>query len=270
MVEAACGTGAAPLGVVGQPFELRLAAHCRRQVTELSAQLQPALTHVAGGEGRVVVRRDIPVIGQGEIEAGLVRLPHRRRQEARLALSHQRKLDPWQVEDRHVLEDHRSTAGHTDFAIVVELELTGADVPVGIGRRACRPGRAFETELVLAFEIELVRRPAARHRARRIDAFRAATALAGDAVGRRVELADLFLHLELHAGPAHDVAALAQFHIALGHRLVGQFAIRDAVGLELDPTASQAGVALGAQLHARAALDAGSLHLGRGVRRTNG
>ena len=242
---AGCPVGLAGHTVAAQPFERGFAAHGVGQIAILSAQLQTTTTDITRHQRGVVVGRDVPIVGHGQFHAALVGGAKSRRQKARLALRHQREFHPRHIEDRGVLEHHRAVTCHADFAVVVQIQLAGLDVPVGILRLTGTPGRVFEAVLIFALEADHAGLTAAGHRT--LD-----TALARDTVDfvrRRLQLARLLIHAHLHFWAGQSILTATQLDIALGLNLVKRFAVFDLVSLQYRTVSTQHGMTLGSELH---------------------
>ena len=234
-IEPARGVG---LAVVGQDLGVGLALDRLRrveQVAELTADLQAALGHDPRRDRRVVVRREVEVVGQRDVEAARARLPDDRYQEARLALAGQRELDPGRVEDRHAHEVESRIVGDADLLPGVDLDRLAAQEPVLARRDARRHAGLQDVVAVGADEGEAIGIAAHTDLAHR--------------EARVLEIAGLGVALVPHLRAGDPVVALPQRHVALAVDLLRGEVVGEPVG--------EHGLAPRSQLDAAARLDAG-------------
>ena len=143
---------AADLLVVGEHFRPCFTFAARIQVTELAAQLQPALGHVARVQRGIHLRRDVPVKRHRELETGGVRCAVARGQESRFALLVQRKRQIGRVKNGHIEKYDARVAGDADVATAVDVELVCAHIPRVVTRLAGGVAGRLDTVLARAFE----------------------------------------------------------------------------------------------------------------------
>ena len=210
----------AGLAVVGQDLHVGLAAVlpglAAEQVAELGAELQPALAHHARRHRQVVVRREVEVVGQRELEPARARRARGRHEEAALALVVEREVDPRRVEDRRAEEAHGRVARGADLPVGVEIELAGLEVPVLARRDAGRVAPVGDVVAVGTGEHDL-RRVAAR-------------AGVADLELRLDEDAGLRRAVEHDLGADDPVVALAQHDVAGRADLVAHEVVEDLLG----------------------------------------
>ena len=143
---------AVQLLVPRQVFDARIAAEVRLEIAELGAELQSAPGHRARIKSRVVIGRDVPVVGHGDLGAARVRRAVVRRQETGFTLLVQRKRQVGRVEERVIQEHDARAARDADVAAFVDVELAGADEPVVVARTAGRVVRLLGAILLRALK----------------------------------------------------------------------------------------------------------------------
>ena len=134
--------------IVGQDFRDDLAHGRLEQVAALAAEHQAALGHHPRRECRVVIRREVEVVGRGELEAADLRRAGDRRQESGLAFVGQRKLQPRRREHRRVQKEDPGAMRGADRAQAVDLDFVTDEIPIVIRRDACRVGCGAGLEIV--------------------------------------------------------------------------------------------------------------------------
>ena len=133
MVERQCPTMVARLAIFRHVLGPRLAAEILLQITQLAADLQPACGHQARRDGGVVVRRDVPVIGDEDLRAGAVREPEHRRQETGLADTLERELVARQVEHRVLAtSQYGCVSSNSLVGVLVDLDVVGLKQPIRV------------------------------------------------------------------------------------------------------------------------------------------
>jgi hypothetical protein len=147
------------LPVVGKHLRIDFAAVlpplAAEQVAELTAELQAALGHDPRRDRRVVVRREVEVVGQRELDAARARRSCRRHEEATLALVGERELEPRRVEDRCAEEAHGRVMRGADHPVRVEVELVRLQVPILARRDAARVPAIRDVIFAGPFEADL-------------------------------------------------------------------------------------------------------------------
>ena len=259
--------GRAGDAVVRQDLGARLALRILEEVASLHAHLHAALGHETRRDRRVVVGREIEVIGLRVFEAANAGQARRRREEPGLALVRQRKLEPRRIEDRRVEEEHRRVAAGAHLARLVDFELAHADVPVLAGRDARRVAGVGGLVAIGP------REPDFRCAAARV--------VLADEEARRREEARFRAAPEFDLRPGDPVEAVADQHVALAPDLLGQEVVAQPIrkhGLapgtqldlprRLDRCVGRAFDAVGA--HEYRALVAGTRHRRRGSSRFRG
>ncbi len=129
-------------------------------VAHFGAQLQAALAHVARIERRVVIRSDVPVIRNRQIQTAARRGCQERMQEPRLPLVIQGESGHRRIKDRNILEPHRRILRCADLAVVIEVHFGRAHVPVPVSRLAGRERAIEESYLVFALKLRPLGRSA--------------------------------------------------------------------------------------------------------------
>jgi hypothetical protein len=150
----------AGLAVVVQVLAVHGAAAARRQVAELAVEAQPARGEVARRERGVVVRRDVPVPGHGDLRAGLAAAADGREEQPGLALVPDREGDPGRVEDGHAEEVEAHVASGADAALLVDRDPAGAQRPVVVAGRARGVAHDLEVEDAAVAQLHAARGPA--------------------------------------------------------------------------------------------------------------
>ncbi len=194
--------------VVRQVLEGERTVARGQQVAKVIAQLQPALAHVARVERQVIVRREVQVVRDRNVETRAIALADRRCQEAAFAFVVQREGEVRGVQDRHALERELHAVRRADAAVDVEVDVARMQLPRRVLRGACREQHLYQRHLAAAGNQDFVRR-ASR------GAFRDVEARALDANGLclGVDLGVFAVHGEVRSVEAHaaehlDVAVL--------------------------------------------------------------
>ncbi len=214
---------------VGQYRGVGLADDVGKKIAELAVDLQAAARHQARRQRRVVVRRQIEVVRQRHLDTAAAGRAEYRRQESRLALVGQRKIDERRVQDRHVLEQHRRIARRADQARAVDVDAGRGQVPVVVAGDAGRVADVLELVLVLAEKGQLPRV--------------AARCILAEVKLRRGEEARLVAALEFRLRTGDPVDAAAHDDIAPGPELVGGNVVAQPVGEHGLPARAQFRVA---------------------------
>src|SRR5690606_9187229 len=118
------------LVVVRQIFDIVLPGVGFAQIAEFPLILYAALAQETRAESGIHVRRNVPVVRYAEFKTALRGGPPGRRQQAGFALVDIGKVDPWCIKDGYALEFNAGISGGTGFGEVIQLELTGLDIPV--------------------------------------------------------------------------------------------------------------------------------------------
>jgi hypothetical protein len=139
-----------------------LAAAAPGQVAELGVDPCAAPREKERLQRHVVVRREVEVVGQADLEAALVRVAERREQEAGLARVADREGDDRRVQDRHALERHAHVAAAALLRTLVDVHGRGAQEPVAVAGRAGREADCLEREVAARRHHELARGAARR------------------------------------------------------------------------------------------------------------
>ena len=117
--------------VIGQQVGVQAAAVVAFEVAELATHLDAAAQHDGRREGGVAVGRDVPVIRHRQVEPALVVEPDGGRQPAGLAPLAERKAHGRHRQDGHALELQHRAFGPALVVLAVQLQLVGAQDPVG-------------------------------------------------------------------------------------------------------------------------------------------
>ncbi len=207
--------------VVGQELGVGLAGERRPQVAVLAAHLQPALGVDLGRDGRVLVLGDVPVPGQGELEAALAGRTQRGREEARLAGVVDREGKPGGVEDRHAEEIHGGIPRRAHLPLAVDLQLAHLEHPVLARHGAGRVLGAHQAALLVGLEDRELGRAA-----------RGVAAGLGlrDREDGLLHLAGSLVDAVEEAGAGDGVARPLQAHVAGGQRRVVHDVVVQPVG----------------------------------------
>ena len=124
------------------------------EISGLDTELKTPLAHVARLQRQVVVRRNIPVIGEREVDAVQRRDRKMGMQQPRATLAVKREGGDRRIEERHTAKPQRSMLGRTFIVVVIEMGFRRLQIPVFLIRLACRKCIREKGVLVLAFEID--------------------------------------------------------------------------------------------------------------------
>ncbi len=205
------------------------------QVTELGRAAQAAPRRQRGGEREIVVGCQTPVIGHGQAPtAAVVKGVDGGWQPARARRAGRREADHRRRQDGHAQKAQHGTRGHAVVVLKVQIELPGAQHPVGflavVGAATGIAG-AHCDQAVIAREIDATRT--------------AARARAGNKVLRHQHLALACVELNLHLGTVEAVAVLLEMHIATRRHQLAAMLDFQCVGREQQPRLTQLNKPLG-------------------------
>ena len=131
------GRSTLAIAVIGtEPAEVDFAALGRAEIAELAAEHGAAVADEPRRDRGVVVRREIQVIRQDQVVAGVVRIAERRHQQAAGPAVVDREARIRQVHHRHVAQPQGDLAGAADAGFLVQVDAAGAQLPVRIVRIA--------------------------------------------------------------------------------------------------------------------------------------
>ena len=99
--------------IARQVFEFDMSREARLQIAVLTAEHGAAVGHDPRRNGRILIRSNVPVVGDPRVETRLVRRTIRGRQESGLAFVANGKGDVRKIENRYVLNSKHSIAGGT-------------------------------------------------------------------------------------------------------------------------------------------------------------
>ena len=152
-------TARAELGgatVLGQHLGVDLHLLKAIEITQLRAQHQAACAHDARGDGRVDVRRDIPIVGDADVGAGRVGRTEARDQKSAATPIVDRKEDVGCVEDRNLADADSGMMGVAHPAFLIELEIARLDRPIRVAGRAGGVGDVAIAALLLGEDLGLL------------------------------------------------------------------------------------------------------------------
>ena len=240
MLEVNHAARAARHAVVRQPEQIERAPVTRVQVAVLQVQPQtPARGHQRR-DGGVLIRCDVPVVGQRQLETALAVEVEARWQEPGLAGVAQREAQIGGGQDGHPLEPDHRVAGGALVGLHVHVDAAGLERPVGfsrlafggVGRCAAAVGGAGGAQTLFAQEL---------------DQFGTATRLgAGEPEARTHEFAFQTVQLQRQFGADENVALTHHAHLAHGSGGVVTLGVGQFVGLQGQVPLSQAHLAGGA------------------------
>ena len=121
--------------VVGHPFALNAAGISGLQIAELGAQLHAAAGDDAGGDGGIVIGRQVQIIRRFHFHAVGADF-QRGHEQAAFAVAVERKIGPRGVEHGHAAKHQRGILSHADAGVLVGLDAFGFDIPARIARLA--------------------------------------------------------------------------------------------------------------------------------------
>ena len=127
-----------------------------RQVAKLGLELQAAAGQQARRNGRIVIRRDIPVDRQSNLVAAAAHAANLRRQESRLARIADRKRDIGQVQYGNALETQAHVLCRAGSLARVEHDRPALQQPVFRTGWAGRVLDPAEHQLAVAVDLEFL------------------------------------------------------------------------------------------------------------------
>ncbi|MNV35932.1 hypothetical protein D3C71_1273930 [compost metagenome] len=139
--------------VVGQVGGVQLTPAAAIEIAELIVQHQPALAHVARGEGVVVIRCQVEIDRLRVVEAVAAGHAQLRVQQTGLAPVVDRELEPRRVEHRHLADAQHRVAGGAEAGLVVHFDLRRDQLPHrlrgiagGVGGMVHLPNRTLQVD----------------------------------------------------------------------------------------------------------------------------
>ena len=187
--------------VVRQIFIAQLAGVRPAEVAKVVLQLEATARHPDRRKGRIALGRDVPVIGQAELQAARRGLRVIRREESAATLALERKCRVRKSEQRMVEEAQPRVIGFALIGVVVEIDLARLQHPVVLPGLAGRVARVDEPIAVFAQEFHAVRGTARRR-------------LAVEQEARALEYAGVVERVVLDARPEEAIDAALQPHAA--------------------------------------------------------
>ena len=230
------------LAVVGQVLEPELAGERTLQVAELVLQLVAALRHEHRGERGVVLRRDVPVVGNAELEAARAGLRVVGREQAAAAPVAERERGPGRSEDRGVEEAQPRVARRALLLLEIELDLARLDPPVLLPRPAGGVVRVGQAVALAAEELDALG-----------GAARGAVAL--EQIARALERAGVVEDVVLQVRAEEAVGAALQAHAAVALGAPGLAVVAQGLAEDRHVVAPDLGVAARAHLEVAHAVD---------------
>ena len=180
--------------VVGQEIRAQRALSRFGKQPVFGAEVDATAAEIGRGFGQILVRRDVPVPGNGKGRTAPRGAADGRVEETGLARIAQREGDPRQVQDRHALEHHFGLMADATHALGIERDAARVQLPVGGS-----PGAGRVADVAEFHDVGLAHRHRVRHAAAgvlqhfklRMGEQRAIVAvipgIAGDAHGRVLE-----------------------------------------------------------------------------------
>ena len=220
--------------VLGQQVQVQLAFVAGFEVAEFGVEPGPALGADGGCQGRVAIRRDVPVVGRGHLQAALGVQVHGGRQPAGLALVVEREAQDRRGQDRYTVEAQHGAFGDAGVGVEVHPHLVGRQQPrrpAGPVAGAAGVGGCGGHGAVLVDEIQPLRS--------------ATRAGAAEEVARLQKVALETLQAQLQFRPAVHVAVAQHLDLALRTRQVFGGVVAEPVGADHQAAAAQFDIAFG-------------------------
>jgi hypothetical protein len=172
------------------------------QIAPQVLQLHAALGHEDRRDGEIALRRDVPVVRHGDLEAALRGLRVDRREHAAAAAVLERKGGDRESEDRHVVEAQARVQGRALLFRVIEVDLGGLQHPVVAPGLAGGEGGVLQAVAVAIEDDDLVGAAARR-------------TLALQEVFRGLDAAAVLQRVVVEARAVEAIEAALQAHAAL-------------------------------------------------------
>ena len=131
----------------------------RGQVAKLPGKLHPARRQKTGRECEVVVRSEIEIVRNLELEAVASGMTEAREQQTTLTLVTQRKRNIRRVKNRHAFETHDHAACDAFFSLGVEVDRGRLQHPILVAHRARGVAHLGQDHIAIGMRIDVFGEP---------------------------------------------------------------------------------------------------------------